>query len=44
MEAPPMRQMHSELTDALLGYIHQHYADITIRQVAEEMRKIIDQG
>lgn len=35
MEAPPLRQTQSAVTDALLGYIHAHFADVTIRQVAD---------
>lgn len=36
MEAPPLRQTQSALTDALLGYIHRHYAEVTLQQVADE--------
>ena len=36
MEAPPIRQTQSELTDALLSYIHQNYTDVSLQQVADE--------
>lgn len=36
MEAPPLRQTQSEITDALLSYIHRHFSDVTIQQVADE--------
>lgn len=35
MEAPPLRQSKSDLTDAILAYIHAHYADVTLQQVAD---------
>lgn len=35
MEVPPMRRSQSETTDAMLGYIHDHYADVTLQQVAD---------
>lgn len=35
MKAPPMRQTQNALTDEMLGYIHKHFADITLEQMAE---------
>ena len=32
---PPLRQSKSDLTDAILAYIHAHYADVTLQQVAD---------
>ena len=35
MEAPPLRQTQNPVTFSMLGYIHDHYADVTLQQVAD---------
>lgn len=36
MEVPSLRRSQSEITDAMLAYIHSHYMDITLQKVADE--------
>ena len=35
MEAPPLRQTQNPVTYDMLGYIHDHYTDVTLQQVAD---------
>ena len=35
MEAPPLRQTQNVLTAEMLGYIHEHYAEVTLSRLAE---------
>ena len=36
METPPLRRSQSAVTDAMLGYIHDHYMDVTLQKLADE--------
>ncbi len=35
IQVPPMRQTQNALTDAMLVYIHNHYTDVTMAQMAD---------
>ena len=35
MEAPPLRQTQNPVTYDMLGYIHEHHAEVTLQQVAD---------